>query len=112
VWETLYFLAKLQVKKAFRRWGSGPVVANLQDGSRVQTWYYNPGELSRAWADALAPVAQCPIGLFLPPSYLDPLVARRPRLLTRLSRWEQRAKRWAWSASFADHCLLDLRPHP
>lgn len=108
LWERLYFLAKLQPRKAFRRSAQAAVVAYLQDGSAVPTWYYHPRELRAAWSPALALASQHPIGIFLPPSYLDPLVARRPRLLAWLSRWEQRLHHQGWAAGWADHCLLEF----
>lgn len=110
IWERLYFLAKFQPKKAFRRLAKGPVVARLQDGSSVPTWYFDPTTLRRAWTGSLKTTHQAPIGLFLPPSYLDPLVARRPRFVGWLDRWERRAAKWAWSAAYADHCLVEFQP--
>jgi SAM-dependent methyltransferase len=109
IWERLYFLAKLQPGKAFRRSRKSAVVAYLQDGSAVPTWYYHPSELRAAWSPALSCTVQHPVGLFLPPSYLDPLVARRPRFLAWLSRWEQRLHHQGWMAGLADHCLLEFR---
>lgn len=112
VWERLYFLAKLQPRKAFRRMGTAPVVAHLQDGSAVPTWYFDPAELRRAWQADLQLVHQAPVGIFLPPSYLDPLVARRPRFLAWLDRREQGSRHRAWLARYADHCLLEFQSLP
>lgn len=108
VWERLYFLAKFQWGKAFRRRTKGPIMAPLQDGSFQPTWYYRPKEFGALFSLNFEWVAQFPIGIALPPSYLDPLVVKRPRFLQRLARWE---KKWAkpWLANGGDHCFLVMR---
>src|SRR5688572_27954969 len=40
-WETVFFLLRLQFKKAFRRFTSGEVITDMQ-GVTFKTWYYRP----------------------------------------------------------------------
>lgn len=108
LWERLYFLAKFQWGKAFRRRSKGPVIAPLQDGSFQPTWYYRPKEFAAAFSGDFDLEKQLPVGIALPPSYLDPLVAKRPRLLARLVRWEKRLAK-PWMANAGDHCLMVLK---
>ena len=110
LWETTYFLSKFRFKAAFRRFKGGPVQAPLQDGSQQTTWYHSPSNLQHAWHTHLQPQALRPIGFFLPPSYLDPLVRRNPRLWTWLQRQEPKFAASAWPAPLSDHFLIDFSP--
>ena len=106
IWETLYFLAKFKPRTAFRRLAKGPVAARLADGHTQDTWYYSPREFAQLLGQQWKPVLLMPVGFFLPPSYLEPFFAKRPRLLARLNRWEQAISKRAWPAAFSDHYLM------
>lgn len=105
-WETLYFLLKGQWRTAFRRWSRGPVSARLDADTTVDTWYYSPAEMARLFPQFKV-TATAPVGFWVPPSYLDPLMGRFPGLLRVLGRLEQ----WAtgrWLAWGSDHYWLVL----
>ncbi len=108
-WETLYFSAKGQWKTAMRRRTRGPVMARLTDEVQVATWYFSPNEFAGACVPHFAPVKQVPIGLALPPSYLDPFFRKKNTWLTLLAGLEARLGGVAAFADFADHYLLVLR---
>lgn len=105
-WETLYFLLNGKPRTAFRRLRQGPVIARLDAETTIPTWYYAPKELSR-----LLPGFQikrcCPVGFWLPPSYLDPFFRYRPRWLKAL-QWLEKKSAAAWLAPAADHYFLLL----
>lgn len=106
-WETLYFLCKGNPKQAFRRRSRSPVAARLDENTTVETWYYSAKELIMAAPASAGLMARevHPIGFWLPPSYLDPFFAKRPRLLRWLHMLESRfTPRWLTPA--ADHYLL------
>lgn len=107
-WETVYFLAKLRPRAAFRRWTRKAVPARLSPTEVQPTWYYNPRHLRKAFGSGLELQARCPIGSFLPPSYLDPFFAKRPRFLDRMDRWEQKVAGWSWLSAASDHYLVDF----
>ncbi len=109
LWESLYFLSKGAWSKAWRRRTKGPVVADLGDGATIDTWYYSPREFSAVFEENFSLHAIRPIGLALPPSYLDPFFSRRPNLLARMKAWEKRWGDGAWGASLADHYWLLLQ---
>lgn len=105
-WETFYFLAKGRPKQAFRRLRRGPVVAPLDAQHTVHSWYYTP----RAFADFFPDFeisAIHPIGLWLPPSYLDPFFRRFPRLLAFLNRLETISTAGFWARG-ADHYFISF----
>lgn len=103
-WESLYFLLKGRPQAAMRRLNGGPVRARLNAETHIDTWYYAPAELRRVCPELSVRSVQ-PVGCWVPPSYLDPWFARRPRLLAPLAFVENksRGRLWAWAA---DHFLI------
>lgn len=107
IWETFYFLSKGRFRQAFRRWNGGPVAAPLALGHTVQTWYYSPREFARFFP-GLTIQSIRPVGICLPPSYLEPFFARFPRLLNLLHRLERHLTAPLW-AKAADHYLIVMK---
>lgn len=102
LWETLYFLLKLKPREAFRRLRPGPVHARLDKNTTVKTWYHSTRQagISRRMQTRVYP-----IGFWLPPSYLDPFFAKRPRLLQMLHYLEKHFCP-GWLAGASDHYLI------
>jgi hypothetical protein len=110
-WEIAWHLGHGQVRMALRRLQSGSQ-AHLGEGASVRVWYPSPRRLCAEFAPYFRPVHAAGIGVLLPPSYLSPLVARWPRLFTRLARWERHLEEhfpWTWCA---DHYLIVLEREP
>jgi len=106
LWERLYFTLKGDRAKANRRNTSGSVVANV-DGVGVETWYYNPSDISAIANTHYTTKMIKPIGVTIPPSYLEnSFVAKFPILpifkgLDSLLTASSLAK-------YADHFLIVL----
>jgi hypothetical protein len=101
-WETLYFLLKGNPKAAFRRKSREAVHARLSDSATIPTWYFNPVDLNQIIPEQARKTVVFPVGFWLPPSYLDPLFKRMPRLLRLLTFFEQQVTS-QWMASASDH---------
>ncbi len=86
--ETLWYGARGKAT-AWRRW-SGRSSAAI-GGKRIPIRYWQPGDLARALGPSFRIEAVHPVGSFLPPSDLFPMLKRRPRLFATLARWENRA---------------------
>jgi len=97
--------------EAFRRGRHDPVWAGLS-GTGAVTWYHAPETFHRAFAKRFRLKNMMPIGFFVPPTYLEPQLGHRTRLLERLARWDQRLASWRWTARYADHYLMDLERLP
>ena len=110
-WETLYFLLKGDPSSAFRRSSSGGMTAHLGDGE-VTTWYHSPGSLAALLGSAFRLTVRRPVGFFIPPSYLEPFIATKPRLLRALASMDRAVSGWPFLASASDHALLDLEVRP
>ncbi len=102
--ERLYFILKLQPRKAFRRNSHNPVHVYVE-GVKIPTWYYDPKEVVTLAKEKLKPVAIKPIGIAIPPSYLEPFFAKRKGLLKLLEQIESWLSSSYW-AKYADHYLI------
>lgn len=106
-WETLYFFLKKQPRKAFRRLQSNPVEARLDAQTTIQTWYYSPMEFQKRLQFRGKCLFVKPIGLWLPPSYLDPFFEKHPRWLEFLNFLERNCAP-TWLAGAGDHFYVCL----
>jgi ubiquinone/menaquinone biosynthesis C-methylase UbiE len=107
-WETVYFLLRLQFRKAFRRMTSKEVLATL-DGASLKTWYYNPSQIKKWSSERFRTMGVNPIGLALPPSYLETFFSFHKRFLLRLNHLEKRITNTSMFAGIADHFIIDLK---
>lgn len=108
LWESFYFLVKLQFPKVFRRWLRNNMKAII-GGIEVNTWYYNPSQIEK-WQSPTFRVAACrPIGFALPPSYLEKYFANRSKILIQLYGIERKLRSLSFLSKFADHYIIDLK---
>lgn len=108
IWEWLFFLRKLNFRKAFRRNTNKALEVNV-NGKMVPTYYYNPS-FFRSLKDDFEITSLQTVGFFLPPSYLEPVFSKMPKLLNFLSELEYRVKNTKMLAAFSDHYLIELKP--
>ena len=101
-WEWLWFLARGNARKAFRRERHGGAVWR---GMRIV--YPTPAELARTLAPHFEPTYCRPLGFVLPPSYASGWLERRPRLLASLTRVERSAQHVQALAALADHYIFE-----
>jgi len=104
VWERLYFTLKGDKTKANRRNTTESVVANV-DGVGVETWYYNPKDVSAAANNYYNTKTVKPIGVTIPPSYLESsFVAKFPML--NIFKGLDSILTASSLAKYADHFLM------
>lgn len=107
LWEVFYFILKGQMKNAFRRKREF-AIANVS-GTQVKTWYYSPHEFSSIMGNQFVEEETRPIGLFVPPSYLDHFFTKWPLALKFLSTLERKISKFSWQAPFSDHFFIQLK---
>jgi ubiquinone/menaquinone biosynthesis C-methylase UbiE len=110
LWESVYFFLKFQFKNIFRRWTKKSIDAGLP-GAVVKTWYYSPSQI-KSWAPKFSAVKSKPIGLALPPSYLQTFFSKHKHFLARLNSLEKKLNSWSLFSGMADHYLIDLKLKP
>lgn len=107
-WETIFFLLRFQFKKAFRRFASKQAFSDLH-GPNAKTWYYRPSQIT-AWSSAnFRLVSLQPIGLALPPAYLERFFTVRKRWLIRLNQIEKKFSKSSVLSGMADNYIIDLQ---
>ena len=103
-WETFYFLMKGSKSKAFRR--KKMVLANVS-GVKVKTWYFHPNVIKNMGFRFESTISK-PIGLFIPPSYLESFFSKHLKLLKMLTRLENSLGRFSWQSAYSDHYYIEL----
>lgn len=106
VWESLYFMLKLKTHEVFRR-KKPSVLANVS-GIKVETWYYSPKTIRNSFSPEFSISKVKPIGLFAPPSYMEPFMQRNRGLFGLLSFLERNLSRFSWQGSMSDHYYIEL----
>lgn len=107
-WETIFFLLRCQFRKAFRRFSSRQTFTDVH-GPNLKMWYYRPSQL-RQWSKAhFRLVSLKPIGVVLPPAYLERFFTVKKRWLLRLNKIEKKFNNSSLFSGMADNYLIDLQ---
>lgn len=104
-WEIAWHLLHGQIRRAGRRLRQ-PAQARV-GGQTIPIWYPSPRQLARAFTPWFCAEQTWSLGLWLPPTYLGHLVARRSWLAAALDRIEQATGRFG--GGWGDHYILLLR---
>jgi ubiquinone/menaquinone biosynthesis C-methylase UbiE len=106
--ERLYFLLKGRSSLIRRRNTHLPVtVGGTEPGTQV--WYYSVKELQELFPENFILKYSRPVGLFLPPSYLDPFFRTKQWLLHLLAFMESLFGRASFLSDRGDHFLAEFR---
>jgi len=108
LWESLYFIYKLELAKVFRRFRRTNLDVNL-GGENVSTWYFNPGEFVQIFESNFRKIGLKPVGIFLPPSYTEPFFQRHIPVLNSLNRLESIVSAVPILSYLSDHFLCDMQ---
>jgi len=82
-------------------------VEATRDGAVQKTWYYSPAEIRKIFGEHFKIIAVKPVGLFLPPSYLEYFFRRKKillRLLNQLEKWFS----FSFLSNRSDHFVMVL----
>lgn len=106
--ESLYFILKGRWGEAFRRRKAGALAVPLHSGV-AETWYYSPLQFCAHFAPCFEQVATYPVGIGLPPSYLDPFFLKHPSIFALARKIESSLGGFSALSAIADHYLIILR---
>ena len=106
-WERWYFRYKGNHEAKNRRNSPHPVSSRLEDGTFINTWYYSPNELAEAFPQFQI-TSLNPIGLFIPPSYLNPFFSKKQFFLKFLIGMEKCFSP-RFLSNYADHYIITLQ---
>lgn len=105
MWEELYYTLKGRTGMAYRRRSYEPVPVKL-GCFRLNTWYYSPTELKALLGYYFKPVHTSPVGVFIPPSYLQTFFKTKKVLLNVLLALEKMVDNMEFLCNRADHYLM------
>jgi ubiquinone/menaquinone biosynthesis C-methylase UbiE len=105
LWETVYYLSKAQAKNAFRRRTNEEVLVKLDETTLQPVYYYSTKQFTRI-LKSFKKTETRPVGLFVPPSYLEGAMKKHPRFFRRLVKMEDNFGGWSAAASLADHTYM------
>lgn len=105
LWETMYYLLKAQPKQAFRRWTNKEVLVPLTATVKQPVHYYSINAFARLMAP-LQLIEKRPVGLCIPPSWLEKYMQQHPRFYHTLQQWEEKIGGASFATSWADHSFM------
>ncbi|MFZ0815188.1 MAG: methyltransferase domain-containing protein [Candidatus Sulfotelmatobacter sp.] len=106
LWELIWYLAHGKPRKAFRRFHREGVDARLADGAVVRVFYPSVRSLTRTFAPEFLLKSVKGIGVSVPPSYLEPLALRYPRVFALQKQIDSLLGECPGIRLLADHILL------
>lgn len=105
LWEKLYFTLKKDKEKATRRLNSNGVETVIGN-ENFKTYYYSPKQIRELFKDNYYHINTKPIGLFVPPSYLEPYFKKRKVVFHALVWIDKIFGRFSFLSNYADHYLI------
>lgn len=109
LWEIVWYLARGNSNKAFRRFRPGGVDAKVAEDAFVHVHYPSVRSLARAFAPEFRLKSVRGIGVAVPPSYLEPWARRHPHLLKLCGWTDSWAAQWPGIRMLGDHVLVRLQ---
>ncbi len=103
--EKLYFLFRFDFKKMNRR--KKEASAYLSPDNFISTWYFNYQEI-RGLFTQFNLTKKKPIGLFIPPSYLEPLLQKNKLFLPIIKLLDKTFGNISFLANYGDHIFITL----
>jgi ubiquinone/menaquinone biosynthesis C-methylase UbiE len=107
-WETVYYLLKFNPSKASRRWRKKRALAGLKKGIFQPVYYYSKNRFCRL-LDKFKLIEKKPVGLFVPPSYMESFMKKNPRMFRLLDKLENKAGGMSTFSQWGDHSYLLLK---
>jgi ubiquinone/menaquinone biosynthesis C-methylase UbiE len=108
LWEIIWYGVHGELKKAFRRLTACRIAANLGPGQTVLVRYPSVQSLRRDFAPHFRLMKWKGIGIFVPPSYLEPLAFRFGRIFSFAAKVDAFVCGWPGFRTFADHVVLEF----
>ncbi|MEO0560778.1 MAG: methyltransferase domain-containing protein, partial [Chloroflexota bacterium] len=108
LWELAWHALNGDFTTATRRWHTSTTFHETP-GQPIEIYYPSPSQLARQFAPYFERTALVPLGLWLPPSDVYPMIERRPKLLKWLTYADDNFGANAITARFADHYWIELQ---
>jgi hypothetical protein len=103
-----YHTLRFRFGIAFRRWSKKAAIMKVKDGFNQTVFYYSIRRFTRLM-NQFELIEKRPVGLFIPPSYLEKFIKNRSWLFAFLNKMEKKSGGASAFSGFADHCYLLLK---
>lgn len=107
IWENVFFYLRND-ERAFRR-NNKDGLKTVMNGVEFKTWYYSPAQIEGIFSEHYTVKKIKPIGLFIPPSYLNHYFRNRKWILFIFKVLEKIFGHFSFFADFSDHYLIILK---
>jgi hypothetical protein len=107
LWEMVHSLLRGRFRKAFRRSHRGPSIARI-DGTSLTIIYPSISETKQLFSSGFQLCRWRGVGVFVPPSYCEPHVLGRKRMLNLLASLDSWLAHLPGVRCWGDHILLDF----
>jgi hypothetical protein len=107
-WEVIWFLAKGEPRKAFRRFTRGGVNLRLNGGASFRVQYYTVREMVKVFSPGFRLIRWQGVGVAVPPSYEEPLALKFPGVMNTLAAADRWFNRIPLMRSLGDHILFEF----
>ena len=105
LWEIFYYIFKGHFATAFRR--KREFVRFRAGNTEIPVFYYSPGNFKKIFHSLYDYCYSRPVGLFIPPSYLEKQFQSRQNWLQSLLRLEEKFSGYTALSNLADHyCIV------
>jgi ubiquinone/menaquinone biosynthesis C-methylase UbiE len=108
LWEILYYLMKLDLKNAFRRFSKKGIEADL-DGEKVKTFYYTPKEFGKRFSRHFEIEKIYSLGYFTPPPYLIGIYRKLRPIVKIFMALDKAVKNICPFNRFGDHFIIVMK---
>ncbi len=108
IWESIYFLLKLDWHKAFRRNTHKSLQVRVGE-EFIETWYYSPFSFYQIFKQHFKKLNSRPIGITIPPSYMENTLGKRKKIMNFLSGAEYIFGEISFLTNLSDHFLIDMQ---
>jgi ubiquinone/menaquinone biosynthesis C-methylase UbiE len=108
-WEIVWYLGQGKPRKALRRFRRGGAVGRLAESVTVGVHYWSARTMAQIFAPEFRLVQVKGIGITVPPSYLESVARRFPRVLKTLVGTDRLLSNVPVLRSLADHVLLEFQ---
>jgi len=108
LWETLWYSFRGDLGKAFRRLRADRILGRVSPAAQVLVRYHSVRSIRRAFSPYFKLKSWRGVGIAVPPSYLETLAVRFPRLFRLGARLDLLLAPCPGFRALADHALLTL----
>jgi len=108
LWETVWYLSHARPDKAFRRLRAGKrgLVTSIRTDLLMRVFYPSIREMKSNYQKYFRLTSLYGIGVFVPPSFMENWVSRKPRFLAKLDLLDRNLRGWPILRVIGDHILL------